>query len=326
MNNSDSKIYVVSSGAGERLDQYLAKENPDYSRNYFAKLIKEGAILVNNKPTKSSYKLKLGDEIKVSMSEIQSTVEPTAQDISLDIIYEDKDVIVLNKPVGMVVHPAAGNYTGTLVNALLAHSPNIKDALAEPDSEISKFRPGIVHRLDKFTSGIMVVAKNARAMHSISRQIMHRDVKKIYLAICYNWPKNETGRMTNYIGRNPKDRKKMAEVGEMKGKLAVSNYKVISYLQDSAGKRISLVEYDIETGRTHQIRLQSMLAGFPVLGDQVYCSKDSKHFSDTRSIERQMLHAKSLSFTIPGQNKQSNFTAEIPEDFNAVLNAFKQID
>ncbi len=326
MNKSTRQYVITQPEAGERIDQFLAHQDPVYSRNYYAKLIKDEAVLVNNLQVKPSYKLKSGDEITIVFSDIQSDITPVAQKISLDIIYEDKDVIVLNKPAGMVVHPAAGNYSGTLVNALLAHVPTIKDALAEPSSEISKFRPGIVHRLDKFTSGVMVVAKNSRAMHSISRQIMHRDVKKIYYAICFGWPKNEGGKLTNYVGRNPKDRKKMADVGKDKGKIAVSNYKVLSYLEDSNGKRISLIEFDIETGRTHQIRLQSALSGFPVLGDEVYYTKESKHLSDAKSIPRQMLHAKVLSFTIPGQNSQSSFTAEIPGDFSSILKLFKQID
>jgi len=326
MNQTTKQFIVKGEEAGDRVDQFLAKKFSGYSRNYFAKLISQENVLVSGKPVKAAYKLRVDDEVQVFIQEVRSNLTPQAEDIQIDIIFEDNDVIVVNKPAGMVVHPGAGNYSGTLVNALLSYIPAIKDAVLDPESKLSSFRPGIVHRLDKDTSGIMVVAKNARAMHSISRQIMHRDVKKLYFALCYGWPKEPEGELTNFIARNPKDRKKMAEVDKEKGKVAISKYRVDKYLKSKLGHKISLVEFNIITGRTHQIRLQSKLAGFPVLGDSVYGSRESQKCSATLSISRQMLHAKELSFTLPGENTASRFVADLPKDFEHTLRPLSEIE
>lgn len=317
------KITVGKSGAGERVDSFLAKKFPEYSRNYFSNLIDEKNVLVNSKSVKSSYKLKAGDNISVEFVEKEAN-ELKAEEIALDIIYEDDNVIVLNKKPGIVVHPAAGNKTGTLVNALLYHFPKIKEAVYKKDNQISNQRPGLVHRLDKDTSGVMIVAKNARAMHSLSRQIQNRSIKKIYWALCSGWPKNDEGNLVNYLGRHPKNRKLIADIGKEKGRESISYYKVLRYLKDDKENKICLVEFDIKTGRTHQIRVQSAIMGNPVIGDKAYGNKQCLKISEELGADRQLLHAKSLSITLPGDTKQSAFKAPLPEDFKNILDKLKK--
>lgn len=302
-----------------RIDQYLKEKYPDYSRAYFQNLIESGDILVNQKKTKPSQQLKIGDNIKINFVEKKPDADLKPEKIDLDIIYEDKKVIVINKQPGLVVHPAAGNKEGTLVNALLSHFPKIKSAVYDKNSEISKIRPGLVHRLDKDTSGVMIVAKNARAMHSLSRQIQNRDVTKNYIALCFGVPKEKEGDLINHLGRHPKNRKIMAEVGSDKGKIAISQYQILeTYLH--RGRNLSLLEFQIRTGRTHQIRVQSKLIGCPIIGDTVYGSRESIKISKEIGAERQMLHALVLSITLPSDNKPSNFTASVAKDFAAVIN------
>lgn len=316
-------ISITESEAGERVDSFLAKKFPEYSRNYFSNLIADKNVSVNSKSVKSSYKLKVGDQISVEFVEKEAN-ELKAEEIALDIIYEDDDVIVLNKKPGIVVHPAAGNASGTLVNALLNYFPAIKHAVYDEASEVSKIRPGLVHRLDKDTSGVMIVAKNARAMHSLSRQIQNRSIKKVYWALCSGWPKNDEGNLVNYLGRHPKNRKLIADIGKEKGRESISYYKVLRYLKDDKENKICLVEFDIKTGRTHQIRVQSAIMGNPVIGDKAYGSKQCLKISEELGATRQLLHAKSLSVSLPGDTKQSVFDAPLPEDFKNILDKLKK--
>ena len=319
------KIIITKSEAGERLDLILAKRMPEYSRNFFANLIKTGEVKSLRQNLKPSFCPKAGEQFEISLTppELESLPEP--EKIDLNILYEDENVIVINKSAGLVVHPAAGNKTGTLVNALLAHTPGIREAVSNEDKLVSHFRPGIVHRLDKDTTGVMIVAKNPRAMHSLSRQIMNRNVKKVYLAICCGWLKESFGKLTNSIGRSQKNRKIMAEVGETIGKIAISDYIVRKNFTDSKGNKFSLVEFDIKTGRTHQIRLQSKLIGKPILGDIVYGNRDSLKFSKTLQVERQMLHAQKLTLTLPGDDKSTTFEAPLPKDFLSVLDKLETV-
>jgi 23S rRNA pseudouridine1911/1915/1917 synthase len=275
-------------------------------------------VLVNSKVVKPSYKLKTSDDIIVTFREkIQKELSP--ENIPLNIIFENDDVIVLNKPAGLVVHPAHGNAEGTLINALLNYFPPIKSAIYNQDNEVSRLRPGLVHRLDKDTSGVIIIAKNARALHSLSKQIQNRTVKKVYIALCAGRPSRDEGRLVNYLGRNPKDRKKMADIGIDKGKEAVSDYQVVkAYSFDN--QAICEIEFDIKTGRTHQIRIQSSIAGFPVLGDDFYGSKTSHKITVVLGIKRQMLHAKSLTITLPDDNKPTTFEAPLPDDFTEAVN------
>lgn len=244
------------------------------------KLIDEGEILVNGKSQKASYKVQNGDKISINIPEVKE-VGLKSQDIPLDIIYEDDDILVVNKPKGMVVHPAVGNLDGTLVNAVMAHC---KDNLSGIGGEV---RPGIVHRLDKDTTGLLIVAKNDKAHINLSEQIKNREVKKIYIALVRgNIPENEAT-INMPIGRSTKDRKKMAVVKN--GKEAVTHFKVIDRF-----KNYTLLEIKIDTGRTHQIRVHMAEIGYPVVGDMVY-SNGKNEFG----VEGQMLHAKSLDFKHP---------------------------
>lgn len=316
MKNSTTTTYDLV--AGERIDQFLSNKYPEYSRAYFQNLIENGSVTVNRQNVKSSTKLKAKDKIVINFTELQAEYPLKPAKIKLNIVFENEDVIVINKPPGMVVHPAAGNKDNTLVNALVNYFPKIKEAIYDKDSEVSKIRPGLVHRLDKDTSGLIIVAKNARAMHSLSRQIQNRNVVKKYLAVCYGWPKSETGTLTNYLGRHSKNRKLIAEVGETRGKIAISKYKLVKTYEYNHEK-ISLIEFDIKTGRTHQIRVQAKLMGNPVLGDEVYGSKDSIKLSKDLNIERQLLHAKELTITLPGDSKPSVFEAKLTIDFENVI-------
>jgi 23S rRNA pseudouridine1911/1915/1917 synthase len=306
-----------------RLDQFLSEKFSDYSRNYFANLIKSGYVKVNESTSKSSYRIKAGDMIEVNFIEIE-TIDLGPEKIPLNIIYEDKDVIVINKQAGLVVHPALSTKNGTLINALLAHFPQIKNAVYDKESKVSLLRPGLVHRLDKDTSGTIIVAKNARAMHSLSRQMQNRTVKKIYWAICAGWPKNENGELVNFLGRSEKNRKEFTEVGENKGKKAISKYNLLDYFFTKDNKKVSLIEFDIKTGRTHQIRSQAKLAGFPIIGDTSYFNKDSREISAKYAIPRQLLHSKNLSITLPGENRPRTFEAELPEDFKKFLSTLNK--
>lgn len=313
-----TEITVLSDDTeiGDRIDQYLAKKYPDYSRSYFNDLIKNSKVLVNEKTLKSSSKVKKNDKITIDFIETKKPDDRLIpEDIPLNIIYEDDDVLVVNKQPGLVVHPAAGNTQGTLVNALINYFPKIQDAVIEKGNAMSESRPGLVHRLDKDTSGVIIIAKNPRSMHSLSQHIQHRNVKKYYFALCYNWPKNPTGHLVNYLGRNPKDRKMVAEVSQQKGKEAISDYEVVEYYKAKTGENVSLIKFDIKTGRTHQIRVQAQRINCPVLGDSVYGNKESLKLSESLKITRQMLHAYELCIPLLGQAEKKCFTAELPKDF-----------
>lgn len=317
------KITAQKEDVDLRLDQFLALKFKDFSRNYFSGLIKTGSVFINNHTTKPSYILKEGDQISVKFG-TPSTPEITPKAISLDILYEDSNVIVINKQAGLSVHPGAGEHENTLVNALVYHFPAITKAVMEPGNILSQSRPGLIHRLDKNTTGVIIVAKNPRAMHSLARQIQNRDVEKIYWALCYGWPRENSGRLTNFLGRSDKDRKERTEVGSAKGKEAISDYKTIEhYLFNN--EKISLIEFNIKTGRTHQIRAQAKIFGHPVLGDTLYSVKPSETLSRKLKIPRQMLHAKILKVTLPGNDKQSTFEAPLPPDFIHTLSSLKKL-
>ncbi len=317
-------IVITKEEEGNRLDYFLGLKFPQFSRSYFSALIKAGLILINGQKIKASYNLKKNDLVEGELPQDklrESEIKP--EDIKLDILFEDENIIVLNKQAGIVVHPAAGNADGTLVNALVFYFPAIKEAVYDKGNPISESRPGLVHRLDKDTSGVMVVAKNARAMHSLSKQIQNRTIEKVYLALCAGWPKSESGRLINFLGRDPKNRKKISEIGES-GKEAISDYFVDKYLFDKSGNKISLIRFDIKTGRTHQIRVQSKIMGHPVLGDNFYGNRESEKTSKSNKIERQMLHAHQLTISPLDEKDPVTFTAPLPEDFNHVLSSLHE--
>ena len=283
-----------------RLDKAISELNSDLSRMMIQKLIEEEKILVNGKKEKASYKVKIGDEIEVQEIELKE-VEIKPQDIPLDVLYEDQDIIVVNKAKGMVVHPANGNLEGTLVNALMARC---KDSLSGIGGEI---RPGIVHRLDKDTTGVLLVAKNDKAHIELSNQIKNREVKKIYYALVRGNLKDDEATIDMPIARSKKDRKKMAV--DKDGKNAITHFKVIERFQN-----YTLVEVKIETGRTHQIRVHLSYIGYPIVGDEVY--SNGKH---PFGVKGQMLHAKSLEFSHPITGKRMKIEAPIPKYFNDIL-------
>ena len=289
-----------------RLDAYIAKKEEKLSRTMIQKLIEEGDVLVNGNTKKISYKVQAGDIIELNIPEPKET-GIKAQEIPLDIVYEDNDIIVVNKPKGMVVHPANGNPDGTLVNAIMA---KCKGSLSGIGGEI---RPGIVHRLDKDTSGLLIVAKNDQAHINMSKQIKDREVKKIYIALVKGNIAEDEATINMPIGRSTKDRKKMAVRKD--GKEAITHFKVLKRYD-----KYTLLEIKIDTGRTHQIRVHMAEIGHPVVGDSVY-SNGKNEFG----VEGQMLHAKSLDFKHPITQKQMHLEAELPEYFKEVLSELEKV-
>jgi len=317
------KKIVYKNEIGERTDKFLAQEFSEFSRSYFERLILDNKVLVNGRKIKANQILKLDDEITIDFIAQVQHKDPQGEDIALNIIFEDDNVMVINKPAGLVVHPAVGHSGNTLINALLNHFPKISEAVYDKENPISRLRPGLVHRLDKDTSGIMIVAKNERAMHSLSKQIQNRTVKKIYVGLCYGWPKNEEGTMQSFLGRHPKNRKKIAEISEEKGKEAITDYHVIDNYTHNKDK-ISLIEFDIKTGRTHQIRVQISNLGHPILGDNFYGNRLSEKLSTRLNISRQLLHAKKLTISLPGESKDQTFEAPLPDDISKVIRELTQ--
>lgn len=298
---TNSKILeITEQNINQRLDMYIASLDLDLSRSMVQKMIEKGQVLVNDKIPKTSYKTKLGDIIKITIEEPKE-VGLKAQDIPLDIIYEDDDIIVINKPKGMVVHPGNGNPDGTLVNAVLNHC---KGSLSGIGGEI---RPGIVHRLDKDTSGLITIAKNDKAHINLSKQIQDRKVKKIYTALVKGVIPEDTATINMPIGRSNIDRKKMAVRKD--GKEAITHIKVLKRYD-----KYTLISVKIDTGRTHQIRVHMAEIGHPVVGDMVYSSGKNEF-----GVEGQMLHSKSLDFKHPITGKEMHLEARLPEYFEKVL-------
>ncbi|ACO84313.1 RluA family pseudouridine synthase [Clostridium botulinum] len=286
-----------------RLDLYLSKIFEDKSRSYLQGIIDEGNVLVNNKEKKRNYKLKVRDNIEVNIPEPKLLqIEP--EDINLDIIYEDKDVIVVNKPQEMVVHPAPGVYSGTLVNALLHHCKDLSGINGVA-------RPGIVHRIDKDTSGILVVAKNDISHNNLAAQFKEHSISRVYMALVEGIIKDEQGTIEAPIGRHPVDRIKMAVVKD--GRHAVTHYKVIERF-----KNHTLVECRLETGRTHQIRVHMSHIMHPLVGDPVYGYKKQRF-----NLKGQMLHAKLLGFIHPTTRQYVEFESELPEYFKKIIKILK---
>lgn len=294
------KLIVKAENTGARLDAYIAENINNLSRTMVKKLVEDGNISVNGKVQKVSYKVQENDEIIVNEPEAKE-LDIKAEDIPVDVVYEDKDIIVVNKPKGLVVHPANGNWDGTLVNAIMAIC---KDSLSGIGGEI---RPGIVHRLDKDTSGLLIIAKNDEAHLNMSNQIKDRQVKKIYYALVRGVVPENEATINMPIGRSTKDRKKMAVTKS--GKEAITHFKVLERFN-----KYTLLEVKIDTGRTHQIRVHLSEIGHPVVGDEVY-SNGKNEFG----VKGQLLHAKSLDFKHPITGKEMHLETELPEEFENVL-------
>ena len=296
-----NRFVIDYNNMNERIDKFVALRFPDVSRTHIQKLIAEEYILVNNGTVKSNYKLNLGDEITV---QIPKAIEPEiqAEEIPLDVLYEDDDIIVINKPKQMVVHPARGHYTGTLVNALLYHC---KDNLSGINGIM---RPGIVHRIDMDTTGVLVVAKNDYAHNKLAEQLKVHSISRIYEAIVHNVIYEDEGTVDEKIGRHPNNRLKM-EANVNDGKDAITHYKVLERF-----KNYTYIECMLETGRTHQIRVHMSSIGYPLLGDTIYGpSKSPFHLTG------QTLHARLLGFVHPRTSQYMEFSAPRPEYFTHLL-------
>lgn len=296
---------VMTEQEGERLDKYLSSLYPDYSRSFFQKLVKEQNVQVNNKLVKVNYCVKANDSVFVTIPDAVDS-EIVAEDIPLDILYEDNDILIVNKPKGMVVHPSAGHYSGTLVNAIMFHC---KDSLSGINGEI---RPGIVHRIDMDTTGSLIICKNDESHIKIAEQIKVHSVNRIYEGIVYGNLKEDTGTINAPIGRNPNNRKKMA-INEKNGKEAITHYKVLA-----RNKNYCYVQFKLETGRTHQIRVHALSINHPLLGDEVYGPKNNKF-----KLKGQTLHAKKLGFIHPTTKEYVEFDSELPKYFQEILNKLK---
>jgi 23S rRNA pseudouridine1911/1915/1917 synthase len=297
----EERLFVVSEDQeGERIDKYVSFLVEDVSRSYLQKLIKDGRVTVQGKTVRSSYQVKAGDEIRLDLPEAQVlTVE--AENIPLDILYEDDDVLVVNKPKGMVVHPAAGHATGTMVNALLYHCG---DSLSGINGVL---RPGIVHRIDRDTTGSVLVCKNDHAHRIIAEQLKVHSIYRIYHAIVIGNIKEEEGTIDKPIGRNPQDRKKMAVVPD--GKRAVTHYKVLQRFGD-----YTYIQCRLETGRTHQIRVHMASISHPLLGDEVYTNAKCPFH-----LQGQCLHAKTLGFVHPTTGEYVEIDSPLPEYFQHLI-------
>ncbi|NLV22489.1 MAG: RluA family pseudouridine synthase [Syntrophomonadaceae bacterium] len=293
-------LLVTEEMEGERLDSFVSDNLEDLSRSAVQNLIKAGRVRVDEKIVKASYRVKTGDSVQVEVPELQAIrLEP--QNIDLPIIYQDEDLVVVDKPKGMVVHPAHGNWDGTMVNALLYH---IKD-LSGINGEL---RPGIVHRLDKDTSGVMVAAKNDRAHHRLAEQIRVHSINREYIALVHGVIKEKLGRIDAPIGRSTTDRKKMAVVKD--GREAISDYEVLQRYPN-----YTLVKVKLLTGRTHQIRVHFAYIKHAVVGDPLYSSANRRHFN----LDSQALHARLLGFVHPRSGEYMEFESPLPQYFQDIL-------
>ena len=296
----EEKIFEINEeNKGIRIDKFITDIMEGKSRSYIQGMIEEGYVLVNDKNVKSNYKLKLNDVIKTTIKE-PVELEVKKENIPIDILYEDSDVIVVNKPKGMVVHPAPGNYEGTLVNALLYHCKDLS-------SINGVIRPGIVHRIDKDTTGVLVVAKNDEAHVKLSEQLKDHSMKREYYALVEGRLKKDSGTIDKPLARSKRDRLKIAITED--GKRAVTHYSVIERFKNS-----TLVKCVLETGRTHQIRVHMSSIGYPLVGDPLYGFKKQK-FKD----DGQMLHAKVLGFIHPRTGEYMEFSSELPENYKKLL-------
>lgn len=295
------RLEADENSVDERIDKYLGAVLSDRSRSFLQKLIREGGVLVNGKPVKASYRVDGDDQIEISLPEPETPVIP-AEDIPLDILYEDEDLLIVNKPKGMVVHPAAGHRTGTLVNAVLYHCRGQLSGIN------GVMRPGIVHRIDRDTTGALVVCKNDRAHNHVAKQLKEHTITRRYMAVVAGVIREEEGTVDAPVGRHPTERKKMA-AGVKNGKRAVTHYRVLQRFSAH-----TLIECRLETGRTHQIRVHMASIRHPILGDTVYGpSKDPWH------LEGQALHARVLGLVHPDTGEYIEVEAPVPDYFQKLL-------
>ncbi|MEI3519881.1 MAG: RluA family pseudouridine synthase [Anaerosacchariphilus sp.] len=304
--NGLQRLTVSPEDAGVRIDKYLAEQLPDITRSYLQKLLKDGSVQMNGKPVKASTKTAVGALIALTIPEPEEP-EILPENIPLDILYEDSDVILINKPKNMVVHPAAGHYTGTLVNALMYHCRGDLSGIN------GVLRPGIVHRIDKDTTGVLIVCKNDRAHNALAEQLKEHSITRKYRAIVCGNLKEDEGTVDAPLGRHPQDRKKMAIV-RSGGKRAVTHYRVLERFGN-----YTYIECRLETGRTHQIRVHMASLGHPLLGDEIYGRAKSPF-----KLEGQTLHAMVLGFIHPTTGEYMEFEAPLPEYFEKLLEKLRK--
>jgi 23S rRNA pseudouridine1911/1915/1917 synthase len=305
MKMTQNKFVVEENYAGERIDKYLSELLDNQTRSYIQKLIKEDAVIVNDKVVKANYKINTGDCVEITIPDA-IVLDVIPQDIPLDIIYEDDDILIVNKSKGMVVHPSAGHYDGTLVNAIMYHC---KDNLSGINGVL---RPGIVHRIDMDTTGILVVCKNDMAHLSLTEQLKVHSITRKYRAIVHNYVKENEGIVEGAIGRHPTDRKRMS-INPKNGKEAITHYKVIEHLGN-----FSYIECQLETGRTHQIRVHMASMNHPILGDSIYGPAKCPF-----NLQGQTLHAMVLGFIHPRTGEYIEFEAPLPHYFDKLLHILR---
>ena len=324
MKNNTMKFLATHDDVGYRLDVVLATKITDLTRSNLKKIIESKNVTVNNVVTSSpSRKISLNELIVINFS-LKNDNEIKPSNIKLNIVYEDRDILVVNKPAGMVVHPGAGNYKKTLVNALIYKYKKLSDVNGS-------LRPGIVHRIDKETSGLLVVAKNNLAHSELGKQFSEHTIKRKYLALVWGVVRPLNGKIETLIARNKRNRQLMA-VSEVNGKKAVTNYKTLKVFDIQNIPKISLIECELETGRTHQIRVHMSYKKTQLLGDKQYGKKnikfkkiDKEFESKLNYLDRQALHAKSLGFVHPRTKKLMNFDSELPEDYERLLDLLKKL-
>lgn len=300
-------FFTVENQEGDRIDRYLSEILEDKSRSYIQKLIKEQYILVNQKPVKASYRLLLGDRVEITLPEVKEP-DIVPEDIPLDILYEDKDIIIVNKPKQMVVHPAPGHYSGTLVNALMYHCNH------ELSGINGTMRPGVVHRIDMDTTGSLAVCKNDASHQSLAQQLKEHTIYRIYVAVVHGRLRDDNGIVNAPIGRHPIERKKMS-VNAKNGRQAVTHYKVLERFKD-----FTYIQCELETGRTHQIRVHMASIGHPLLGDVVY----GPHKCPFSNLQGQTLHAKLLGFVHPKTGEYLEVEAPLPQYFTELIDILRK--
>ena len=302
------EYFTVENQEGERIDRYLSEEMEDRSRSYIQKLIKEQYVIVNQKPVKANYRLSLGDMVEITLPEAKEP-DIIPENIPLDILYEDQDIIIVNKPKQMVVHPAPGHYSGTLVNALMYHCGQ------ELSGINGTMRPGIVHRIDMDTTGSLIVCKNDMAHQSLSEQLKIHSIKRVYVAIVHGNIKEDNGTVNAPIGRHPTERKKMS-IHTKNGRNAITHYKVLERFGE-----YTYIQCELETGRTHQIRVHMASIGHPLVGDQVYGPRKCPF----PKLQGQTLHAKTLGIIHPRTGEYLEINAPLPDYFIELLDRLRNI-
>jgi 23S rRNA pseudouridine1911/1915/1917 synthase len=325
MSNNSTKFLINEDDAGTRLDVILTKLMPDLTRSHLKKIIQKKQVKINERVEESpSKKLNINDLVEINLIPIEE-IKILPANIKLDIFHEDKDILIVNKPAGMVVHPGAGNYKETLVNALIYR---FKNNLSDFNGAT---RPGIVHRIDKETSGLLVIAKNNKAHADLGKQFSEHTIKRTYQALAWGVLRPLNGRIETLIGRSRKNRQLMS-VTEITGKKSITNYETIKVFNIKDIPKISFVECKLETGRTHQIRVHMAYKGNPLLGDQQYGKKNLKfkkineEFEDKlKVLNRQALHAKNLAFIHPTSKKLISFESKLPKDFKKILDLLNKL-